>query len=149
MVFYSDDKEVPAPAGPLTGANLKCVMYFTTHANEAILVKTGISGVSAASAAVNVKTEIPAWDFDGVWQAAHAKWAKQIGKIQVTTANEAHKKVFYTALYHLSLGPTLFDDVDGRYRGMDQQIHSLPAGHHNYTTFSAWDTYRRLIRLTR
>ncbi|RXH56295.1 GH92 family glycosyl hydrolase [Granulicella sibirica] len=142
VVFYSDDKEVPAPTGPLTGGNLKCVMYFTTHANEAILVKTGISGVSAASAAVNVKTEIPAWDFDGVRQAAHAKWAKQIGKIQVTSANEAHKKVFYTALYHLSLGPTLFDDVDGRYRGMDQQIHSLPAGHHNYTTFSAWDTYR-------
>jgi predicted alpha-1,2-mannosidase len=42
----------------------------------------------------------------------------------------------------MSLGPTLFDDVDGQYRGMDNTIHTLPAGQHNYTTFSLWDTYR-------
>ncbi|ADW69225.1 GH92 family glycosyl hydrolase [Granulicella tundricola] len=140
VVYYSDDKEVPA--GALEGKNLKCVMYFKTKAQETILVKTGISGVSAEAAGKNVKAEIPAWNFEKVRSDARAKWSRQIGKIQVTSANEAHKRVFYTALYHMSLGPTLFDDVDGTYRGMDQQMHTLPAGRHNYTTFSAWDTYR-------
>jgi predicted alpha-1,2-mannosidase len=32
--------------------------------------------------------------------------------------------------------------VDGRYRGMDWQIHQLAKNEHNYTTFSLWDTFR-------
>ena len=141
IVFYSNDKEVPEDQ-PLSGTNLKCVLHFTTHANEAILVKTGISAVSPENAALNLKQEIPAWDFERVRSDAQVKWKKQISKISVTSANETHKKIFYTGLYHMSLGPALFDDVDGRYRGMDGQIHTLPAGHHQYTTFSCWDTYR-------
>jgi predicted alpha-1,2-mannosidase len=142
VVFYSDDMEVPAPTSVLTGGNLKCVLHFSTHANEVVLLKTGISGVSAEAAANNLKHEIPAWDFELVRTAARQSWAKQIGKIQIKTANESHKRIFYSGLYHLSLGPTLFDDVDGRYRGMDDQIHQLPEGQHNYSTFSTWDTYR-------
>ncbi len=51
---------------------------------------------------------------------------------------------FYTSLYHSLLAPTLFSDVDGRYRGMDLQVHTLPTGYHNYSTYSLWDTYRAL-----
>ena len=145
IVFFSDDHEVPAPAHgqQLEGKNLKAVAYFKTHADELILVRTGISGVSADGAAKNLKAECNTWNFDKVRSNAKAAWAKQLGKIQVTTDNEAHKKVFYTALYHMSLGPTLFDDVDGQYRGMDNQVHTLPAGAgRNYTSFSLWDTFR-------
>jgi predicted alpha-1,2-mannosidase len=141
VVFYQDDEET-AYGKPLTGTNLKCVLHFSTTAGETILVKTGISGVSSGQAAKNLAAEIPAWDFDSVHAQARSRWARQIGKIRVTTANTTHKRIFYTALYHMSLGPTLFDDVDGQYRGMDQAIHTLPAGQHNYTTFSLWDTYR-------
>jgi predicted alpha-1,2-mannosidase len=142
IVFYQDDQEVTTGTTPLSGKNLKCVLHFTTHADEIVLVKTGISAVSAEAAANNLKQEIPGWDFEQVRQQAHQSWSQQIGKIRVQTDNVAHKKVFYTGLYHMSLGPMLFDDVDGRYRGMDNQIHQLPAGKHNYTTFSCWDTYR-------
>jgi len=151
IVFYQDDQEFyhdgmkasePLPDKTLKGTNLKAVLHFKTDANEMILVKTGISGVSAAAAARNMEAEAPGWDFDGVRRQAHDKWSHQMGKIRVETANPVHKRIFYTSLYHLSLGPTLFDDVDGRYRGMDGQIHSLPAGQRNYTTFSLWDTYR-------
>ncbi len=140
VVFYQDDTETSATT--LTGTNLKCVLHFKTHANEVVLVKTGISSVSADAAANNLRAEIPGWDFDAVRASSRAAWARQIGKIQVSTASESHKRIFYTGLYHMSLGPCLFDDVDGRYRGMDAQVHQLPAGHHNYTTFSCWDTYR-------
>jgi len=142
IVFYQDDKEVPAPSTQLAGRNLKCVMHFSTHAGESILVKTGISAVSTEAAANNLKHEIPGWDFEQVRTQARDRWTRQIGKIHVTSANEVHKRIFYTGLYHLSLGPTLFDDIDGRYRGMDNQIHQLPTGQRNYTTFSCWDTYR-------
>ena len=141
IVFYQNDVEVPAAAA-FQGTNLKCVLHFTTKAEEQILIKTGISGVSCDGAARNLAAEIPNWNFDRVCRDARTKWAAQIGKIKVTTANETHRRIFYTALYHLSLGPSLFDDVDGQYRGMDNQVHTLAAGQHNYTTFSLWDTYR-------
>lgn len=140
ITFYNNDVEVPV--GAITGTNLKAVLHFKTRTKETLLVKTGISGVSAASAANNIHAELPHWDFDAVRQQAQAKWAAQIGKIQVRSANKTHKRIFYTALYHLSLGPTLFDDADGSYRGTDNAIHALPSGQHNYTTFSLWDTYR-------
>ena len=144
VVFFSGDKQVSSPeqGAILKGRNLKCVLYFRTSANEQILVKTGISGVSADGAAKNLASESPGWRFDQTRQAAKTAWARQLSRVQVETANEAHKRVFYTALYHLSLGPTLFDDVDASYRGMDGQIHTLPAAAQNYTTFSLWDTYR-------
>ena len=53
-------------------------------------------------AAKNLKAECNTWNFDGIRSNAKAAWAKQLDKIQVTTDNEAHKKVFYTALYHMS-----------------------------------------------
>jgi predicted alpha-1,2-mannosidase len=151
ILFYSDDQEffhdgaptsVPTPEKPLQGTNLKCVLHFKTQQDEVILIKTGISGVSAASAANNLRTELPGWDFDATRRQARDAWSRQIGKVRVQTANTTHKRIFYTALYHMSLGPTLFDDVDGSYRGMDAAVHTLPAGAHNYTTFSLWDTYR-------
>ncbi|WP_260704758.1 GH92 family glycosyl hydrolase [Edaphobacter flagellatus] len=144
IVFFVDDKEVAAPASneDLRGKNLKCVLYFKTKAKETILVKTGISGVDADGAAKNVAAEVSAWEFDKVRAAAREAWRRQLSKVRVQGANETHKKIFYTALYHMSLGPTLFDDVDGRYRGMDNQVHTLAAGEHNFSTFSLWDTFR-------
>jgi len=144
IVFYADDKEVAAPASgeDLKGKNLKCVLYFTTKANETILLKTGISGVDAEGAAKNLAAEAAGWQFDKVRAAARETWRKQISKVSVTGANDQHKRIFYTALYHMSLGPTLYDDVDGRYRGMDNQVHTLKAGERNFSTFSLWDTFR-------
>ena len=52
-------------------------------------------------------------------------------------------------MYHMMVAPTLFDDVDGQYRGMDCRNHRLPPGAHNYSTFSLWDTYRARHPITR
>ena len=109
---------------------------------KSISVKTGLSGVSEEGAQKNVAAEIPGWDFDKVRRAAHACVERELSRITVETETPRHKTIFYTALYHLLCAPTLFDDVDGQYRGMDGKIHQLPAGAHNYSTFSLWDTYR-------
>ncbi|HEY4010624.1 MAG TPA: GH92 family glycosyl hydrolase [Acidobacteriaceae bacterium] len=143
--FYSDDKLVTPAAfrdGKLEGDNLKAVLHFRTQANEAILVRTGISGVGAEGAARNLQAEQPDWDFARTRSAAQEKWREQIGRIHAEIADPDQKRTFYTSLYHMSIGPMLYDDVDGQYRGMDKRVHTLPPGQHNYTCFSLWDTFR-------
>jgi putative alpha-1,2-mannosidase len=49
--------------------------------------------------------------------------------------------IFYTALYHSMLAPNVYSDIDGQYRGMDQQVHTAQDFNY-YTVFSLWDTYR-------
>jgi predicted alpha-1,2-mannosidase len=145
IAFFYDDEELKTFTSPtplLSGRNLKCVLYFNTHADEQIFLKLAISAVNHENAALNLKTELPHWDFDRVHTEARAKWAAQLGKIEIATPSLDQKKTFYTALYHMSLAPTLFDDVNGQYRGLDQHIHTLPPGHHNYSTYSLWDTFR-------
>ncbi|HKU25628.1 MAG TPA: glycoside hydrolase family 92 protein, partial [Candidatus Sulfotelmatobacter sp.] len=90
------------------------------------------------------ESEVPGWDFDGVRRAAKQAWQRELSSIRIETTRVDHRKIFYTALYHAMVAPNLFSDVDGQYRGMDLQIHKLPAGENNYTTYSLWDTYRAL-----
>ena len=47
-------------------------------------------------------------------------------------------------MYHMMCAPTLADDANGQYRGLDKQVHTLKPGEHNYSTYSLWDTYRAL-----
>jgi len=139
--FYQDDKPVEAGAG-LKGKSLKAVVHYKTHAGEQILIKAGLSGVSTDGARRNLAAEIPGWDFAHVQRAAEDRWRNELGKIRIETANENDKRVFYSAFYHTMVAPTLFDDVDGQYMGMDGKVHQLDKGQRNYTTFSLWDIYR-------
>ncbi|MFZ0734267.1 MAG: GH92 family glycosyl hydrolase [Candidatus Sulfotelmatobacter sp.] len=134
--------EKPLETREAKGNSLKCLVHFDTKEGETILVKTGLSGVSIEGAQRNLQSEIPAWNFDRVRSDAYSAWSKNLSKIRISTSNLRHKRIFYTALYHMMLAPTLFDDVDGNYRGMDDKVHQLPGGLHNYSTFSLWDTYR-------
>ena len=140
--IVSEDKRLDPGIREARGKSLKCLLHFQTTIQETILVKTGISGVSEDGARGNATAEIPDWDFDKVHRAAHEKWNARLSRIRVETKNTRHRTIFYTALYHMMVAPTLFDDVDGRYRGMDGKVHQLPRGAHNYSTFSLWDTYR-------
>jgi predicted alpha-1,2-mannosidase len=142
LQIYSDDKSVGPQARQAKGKHLKCVARYATLAGELVYVKTGISGVSIEGALKNLEAEIPDWDFDRVRRAAHESWVRELSQIRIETPNQKHREIFYTSLYHMMVAPTLFDDVDGQYRGMDGQVHHLPSGFHNYSTFSLWDTYR-------
>ena len=140
--IISGEKPLDSGTREVNGTALKCLVHFDTKEGETILVKTGLSGVSIEGAQRNLQSEIPAWDFDKVRRDAYSSWSKNLSRIRITTSNLRHKRIFYSALYHMMLAPTLFDDVDGNYRGMDGKVHKLPAGLHNYSTFSLWDTYR-------
>ena len=140
--IFSEDQGLGPARHEAKGDHLKCVMRYQTSPGEVICVKTGISGVSVEGALKNLDAEIPDWDFDRVRQVAHQSWQRELSRILIETSNQKHKEIFYTSLYHMMLAPTLFDDVDGQYRGMDGKVHHLPPRFHNYSTFSLWDTYR-------
>ena len=114
---------------------------FKTKQNEEILVTTALSGTSMEAAARNLEAEAPKDDFDSYHQQAEAKWSKELAKIEVTSEDADKKTIFYTAMYHAMLAPTIYSDVDGSYFGPDGQVHQAE-GWTNYSTFSLWDTFR-------
>jgi predicted alpha-1,2-mannosidase len=142
--LYSDDKPLAAEATQAKGVRLKAALHFEDGAKAPLLVKVGISAVDIDGALRNLETELPHWDFQRVQVAAAAAWERELGRIRIESESEDVLKTFYSGLYHAMLAPTLFSDVDGRYRGMDLKVHVLPKGRHNYSTYSLWDTYRAL-----
>jgi predicted alpha-1,2-mannosidase len=120
-------------------------MYFDfkTGEGEKIKIKFALSPVSTEGALLNMKTEIPHWDFERTKREGQSFWHNELSRIKVTTGSKDDMVNFYTAMYHTFLGPTTYMDVDGRYRGIDQNNHTAN-GFTHYTTFSLWDTYRAL-----
>jgi predicted alpha-1,2-mannosidase len=99
--------------------------------------------VSTEGALKNLSAEIPHWDFNKTKNETEQKWNDELSKIDVKMFSPDDKVTFYTALYHTMLSPILYEDVDGQYRGLDQNIHTSDR-FTNYTIFSLWDTYRAL-----
>jgi len=127
----------------MAGKNIRAYFNFKTEENEKIKIKLALSSVSMQGALLNLETEIPHWDFDKTKLETQSKLNSELSKIEVETLTLAEKENFYTALYHTMLSPILYEDVDGSYRGLDQNIHTSD-GFTNYTVFSLWDTYRAL-----
>lgn len=142
VTLYSDDNAVSGT--DVKGTNLKCILHFDDGGSEPLLVKVGLSAVDTDGALANLDADIPDFDFDSVVAAAGNAWEQELSKVRVKTTNATHKIIFNTSHYHSLLAPTLFSDVDGRYRGMDNEIHQLKTGEENYSTYSLWDTYRTL-----
>ena len=122
----------------------KAVLHFNTKKDEEVLVKVGVSAVDIAGARKNVESEIPEWDFDKVRKDARTAWNNYLSKIDITTSDKEDKTIFYTALYHTAISPNLFTDADGRYLGMDLEVHQGDTINPLYTVFSLWDTFRAL-----
>jgi putative alpha-1,2-mannosidase len=152
----------------LEGTNIK--MYVQFDEPKEVLVKVGISAVSAEGALKNLDAEVKDFDFKRVQKQARAEWSKELAKIevegggppapQVQQSNigpygsasqrklpifpdyaKMKQTIFYTALYHTMMAPNVYSDVDGQYRGLDGKIHTAQ-GFNYYTVFSLWDTFR-------
>ncbi|WP_082106741.1 GH92 family glycosyl hydrolase [Kordia zhangzhouensis] len=136
---FEEEKNFPEMAGE----NIRAYFNFDTQENEEISVKFALSAVSTEGAMKNLTTEIPHWDFKKTKEETKKKWNVELSKIDATLLTDADTETFYTALYHTMLSPILYEDVDGKYRGLDQNIHASE-GFTNYTIFSLWDTYRAL-----
>nr|WP_236900664.1 GH92 family glycosyl hydrolase [Elizabethkingia ursingii] len=126
----------------IAGKQIRMYFDFDTQENEAIEVQFAISPVSQANAMENLEKETGSLSFEQVKAKAQEDWNKELNKI-VIKGTEDQKVNFYTAMYHTFINPTIYMDVNGEYKGLDQNIHKAE-GFTNYTTFSLWDTYRAL-----
>jgi predicted alpha-1,2-mannosidase len=154
VYFVTQFDQAPTASGTWTNTTLssgstsasggKCGAYLTfdTSTTTVIHVKTAISLVSISNAQLNLSTEQTGWDFTGVRQAARNAWESRLSVIQVDGPSAADKQVFYTALYHTMFQPNIYDDVNGQYLGFDNAVHTVTAGHHQYTNIPGWDEYR-------
>lgn len=107
---------------------------------EKILIKVSLSPTSYEGAELNM-SEIKHWDFEKVKKEAEQLWNKELSKIEVTSSDKNKLAIFYTALYHTMMQPNIAQDLDGKYRGRDNQIHTAK-GFDYYSVFSLWDTFR-------
>ena len=120
------------------------VSFGPTTEGEEVMLKASISSLDAKGAHGNLAAEMPEWDFEGTRRAAHKTWEECLRKIDIETTDEDQRAIFYTALYHANLSPNVFQDVDGRYLGMDLKAHQGDPDDPHYTIFSLWDTHRAL-----
>ncbi|MPT34635.1 MAG: alpha-mannosidase, partial [Flavobacterium sp.] len=108
---------------------------------EKILVKVALSPTGYEGAKKNLLAEMPDWNFEAAKKQAETLWNKELSKIEITTSDKDKKTIFYTALYHTMMQPNIAMDVDGLYRGRDNELHKAE-GFDYYTVFSLWDTFR-------
>jgi predicted alpha-1,2-mannosidase len=135
-----ENKENTKLEGIYKGTELALSFSKQVKKGEKILVKVSLSPTSYEGAKLN-SSEINHWDFDKVHQDAIALWNKELSKIEVTSNNKDKLAIFYTSLYHTMMQPNIAQDLDGKYRGRDNQIHTAE-GFDYYTVFSLWDTFR-------
>lgn len=141
--IWNEGKRFPEFQRQMAGNDIGAYFSFDTEENEEISVKVGISYVSTENARANLEAEQPGFDFDKIRDASEKAWNNELSKIQVEGGTPDDKVMFYTALYHMLIHPTVYNDVNGEYPEF-QGTRILKAGFDYYTTLSLWDTYRNV-----
>ncbi len=129
----------PEDTQSIEGRGLEAVFSFGPS-TEPLIVKVALSPVSEENAIANMDAEVPTFDFDGVRAATQQLWRTELGRVELD-ASPAMEKSVYTALYHTMLAPGTSMDVNGDYRGPDNQVHHAE-DFRFVSSLSLWDTYR-------
>jgi predicted alpha-1,2-mannosidase len=141
ITLHAGDQRVD---GAIASADrVRAVLHYTDAGATPIVVRTAVSAVDLAGARTNLAASLSA-DFDTARRQAVRGWAAALRVVEVDGGSDAARTIMATSLYHAMLAPTLFSDVDNRYRGFDGAVHSVPNGEAAYSTYSTWDTYRAL-----
>jgi predicted alpha-1,2-mannosidase len=112
-----------------------------TFDSQAVTATTSLSYVDAVGADDNLRAEATGRTFDQVRAAAQEAWRRELRSVEISGGTPDDRTVFYTALYHVLLQPLTGNDIDGRYRGFDDKVHTA-RGWTYYQYWSLWDTYR-------
>jgi predicted alpha-1,2-mannosidase len=152
--YWYEEKEKPKYAGfwrkfstedfpEIGGRKIVACFEFDPPASSVLEVRVALSAVGTDGALRNLEAESAGKSFDLIRAEALQKWEYEMARIDIQGVPDDKKTMFYTSLYHTLINPSLYMDTDGRYRGIDHNIHQAD-GFTNYTVFSLWDTYRAL-----
>ncbi len=128
----------------IAGDNVGAFLSFTTSSDEAIEVKVAVSYTSINNARQNMKMEQAYFSFDDVLENSKNRWNKELSKILVEGGSDSDRTIFYTALYHILIHPSLLSDFNGSYPAMMSGDIRRAVGYSRYNVFSLWDTYRNV-----
>ena len=129
-----------------SGSACGAFLTFDTEQHRDVLMKVGISFVSQANAAENLRNEDSGWSLADVEASAQHQWNQILSRIAIGGGSRTDQRIFYTALYHSLLHPNVVSDDNGQYPGADGQVH-VATGQAEYSNFSEWDIYRSEIEL--
>ena len=113
---------------------------------EQITVQMGVSFVSIENARENLDAEQQGKEFDAVHAQTVEQWNNDLGRIRIEGGTKEQQTIFYTALYHALIHPSIISDVNGEYPKMENG-ETGKSDDTRYTVFSLWDTYRNLHQL--
>ncbi|MFC4211080.1 GH92 family glycosyl hydrolase [Pedobacter lithocola] len=165
MYFYGELNKTPKSVGAFnqekTSANTRSssgvgaglFLGYQTQDNESIEIKVGLSYTSVSNAKINLQTEAAALNFDEAKKAAQSEWQSELGKIKVSSKNNADKEKFYTGLYHALLGRGIASDVNGNFPRHDGTIGQLPkdkqgkSGYNFMNTDAIWGGFWNITQL--
>lgn len=139
-------KLYPGYGRDMAGNDIGCYMSYDCAEGEQVEVQVGVSFVSIANARENLNAEQKGFEFEKVVKEGHDEWARTLDRVTVEGGTEDQRRVFYTALYHTQIHPTVLQDVNGEYPKMESNENGKTAGN-RYTVYSLWDTYRNLSQL--
>ena len=142
----------------MAGRKVVAWIEFEQDDDPVLEVQVALSAVSTEGAKINLEAEalrpyrqqnangttsdaFHRLSFDEIFQSTQKAWNDKLG-IYEAEGTPDQLAMFYTSLYHTMINPSIYQDVDGKYRGIDHNIHQNEEGHTNYTIFSLWDTYR-------
>lgn len=124
----------------IAGRSVVAYFNFDKETSSDLVIKVALSAVSTEGAKKNLAAEAGGRSFEAICQQTRDAWEKELAVIDCQ-GTEDQKAMLYTSLYHTMINPSVYMDVDRRYRGVDGNIH-VADGFDNYTVFSVWDTYR-------
>ena len=137
-MFFSAEFSVPYTECVPDGHD-RYLLTFPADLKE-LTICVGLSPNDEKGARDNLLAEAPQCDFDEILLSSSENWKEALGKISIEGGDNTDRSLFYTALYHTMVAPSVFSDVCGEYRGADGEVHE--GDFTNYTTLSLWDTYR-------
>lgn len=132
----------PQPGTQIAGEKVGFTVAVAIDAGAPVELQVGLSFVSLEDAEANLLAEMPGWDFDAAREATAAAWHARLATILVEGGTAVERRIFYSALYHAFLMPTVTSDVDGSFRYGGQVAQA--DGWRFLSDMSLWDTYRTL-----
>ncbi|RED47470.1 GH92 family glycosyl hydrolase [Seonamhaeicola aphaedonensis] len=113
-VFFRVSLDTPVTELQKDEATGNYLMNFS-DLEKPLLMKVAISYTSNENANLNLKTELPHWDFEAVVQDSKDHWNSLLSRIKVEGNTEKQQKRFYTDLWHALQGRRIISDVNGAY----------------------------------
>ncbi|KAI0251580.1 glycoside hydrolase family 92 protein [Lactifluus subvellereus] len=105
-----------------------------------VLVRSGVSFISAHQACANAEAEIPDFNFTNVADSARTAWNDLLGRIEVDIAagQEDLRVLLYSSLYRTHISPADYTGENPLWTSSEPYYDSF---------YCNWDTYRTLFPL--